>query len=113
MADLLPGETVQETQDKDEVIRVRRVIADVYTFVRSQEYNRTISSYTFDHYIEAAKQEIKGKGREIRNAAGQVLDTRPTKLDALTNLQTSFKATIAQARQLAQSVDAGKQGSST
>ncbi len=105
MGNLLPGEKVQEGQDKFEVERVRRVIADTYTFVRSQEFNRTIASYTFDHYIEFAKQSIKGKGREIRSASGRVLDIRPTKLEALESLQASFKSVLAQARTMAEQVD--------
>lgn len=105
MGALLPGETVQEGQDKFEVDRVRKVIADTYVFVRSQEYNRTIASYTLDHYIEFAKQAIKGTGRQIRSASGQVLDTRPTKLEALSRLQTAFTAVLAKARTMAESVD--------
>lgn len=105
MGNLLPGEEVQDSQDKFEVERVRRVIADTYTFVRSQEFNRTIAGYTFDHYIEFAKQSIKGKGREIRNAAGQVLDIRPTKLEALETLQTAFKSVLTEARKLAEKAD--------
>jgi len=105
MGTLLPGEAVQDGQDKFEVERVRKVIADTYTFVRSQEYNRTIASFTFDHYIEFEKQAIKGTGRQIRNASGQVLGTRPTKLEALINLQDSFKAVLQQARTMAESVD--------
>lgn len=105
MGTLLPGEAVQDGQDKFEVERVRKVIADVYTFVRSQEYNRTIASFTFDHYIEFEKQSIKGTGRQIRSASGQVLGTRPTKLESLTNLQNSFKSIMTQARDMAQSVD--------
>ncbi len=105
MGTLLPGESVQDGQDKFEVERVRKVIADTYTFVRSQEYNRTISSYTFDHYLEFAKQAIKGKGREIRSASGQTLDIRPTKLEALESLQASFKSVLSQARTMAEKVD--------
>lgn len=105
MGTLLPGEAVQDGQDKFEVERVRKVIADTYTFVRSQEYNRTISSFTFDHYIEFEKQAIKGSGRQIRSASGQILGTRPTKLESLTNLQNSFKSVLTQARAMAESVD--------
>ncbi len=105
MADVLPGESVQQGQDQLQVERVRRAIADVYTFVRSQEYNRTIASYTFDHYIEFAKQAIKGSGRQIRDAAGNAVGVRPTKLEALSNLQNSFNGAIEQARKMAESVD--------
>lgn len=104
MGTLLPGEAVQDSQDKFEVDSVRKVIADTYTFVRSQEYNRTIASFTFDHYIEFEKQAIKGTGRQIRDASGQTLGVRPTKLEALTNLQTAFNGILAQARDLADSV---------
>src|SRR5690349_15198307 len=105
MGTLLPGEAVQDGQDKFEVERVRKVIADVYTFVRSQEYNRNIANFTFYHYLEFEKQSIKGTGRQIRSASSQVLDTRPTKLESLTNLQNSFKSIMTQARDMAQSVD--------
>ncbi len=105
MSTILPGQAVQEGQDKFEVERVRSTIADTYTFVRSQEYNRTIASFTFDHYIEFAKQSIKGTGRQIRNASGQTLGIRPTKLEALNNLQNSFKSVLTQARSMAESVD--------
>ena len=105
MGTLLPGEAVQDGQDKFEVERVRKVIADTYTFVRSQEYNRTIASFTFDHYIEFEKQAIKGTGRQIRSASGQILGTRPTKLEALTSLQNSFNSVLTQARSMAESVD--------
>ncbi len=105
MAELLPGEQVAEGQDKREVDRVRKVIADTYTFVRSQEFNRTIASYTFDHYIEFAKQRIKGTGRQIRNASGQTLDLRPTKLETLEKLESEFRSTLEQARSMAESAD--------
>jgi len=105
MGNLLPGEQVQDGQDKLEVERVRRVVADTYTFVRSQEFNRTIAGYTFDHYLEFAKQSIKGKGREIRSASGRVLDLRPTKLESLESLQTAFKSVLTQARTMAEKAD--------
>ena len=90
MADLLPGEEVLEGQDVSEVDRVRIVVADVYTFVRSQEINRTIASFTLDHYIDEAKRQIKGEGRQLRNAAGEAYNVRPTKLEALNRLETEF-----------------------
>jgi hypothetical protein len=102
---LLPGEYVPQEQDKKEVERVRRVIADVYTFVRSQEINRTIGSFTFDHYIEQAKTLIKGDSRSIRDASGQAIDSRPTKLEVVTILENEFRQTLQQARALASKVD--------
>lgn len=101
MADLLPGEEVLEGQNVSEVERVRVVVADTYTFVRSQEINRTIASFTLDHYIDEAKRQIKGEGREIRDASGKAVDVRPTKLEALEKLETEFKASLEIAKQLA------------
>jgi hypothetical protein len=105
MAELLPGEAVPEGQDKFEVDRVRKSVADVYTFVRSQEFNRTIASYTLDHYIEFAKQRIKGTGRQVRSASGEVLDLRPTKLETLEKLHTTFQSVLEQARAMAETAD--------
>lgn len=113
MGTILPGEAVQEGQDKSEIERIRTIIADTYTFVRSQEYNRTIASFTFDHYIEFAKQAIKGTGRQIRTASGQTIGIRPTKLETLTNLQNSFKSVLNQARNIAESMDSSTDSEGT
>lgn len=94
MAELQPGEEVVEGQDPKEVDRVRVVMADTYTFVRSQEINRTIASFTFDHYIDEAKRQIKGVGRQLRDASGEAYDVRPTKLEALERLETEFNASL-------------------
>lgn len=105
MADLLPGEQKADGQDIRKVDRVRRVVADVYTFVRSQEINRTIGSFTFDHYIDEAKRLIKGEGRALRDASGQVDDIRPSKLELIETLEEEFNATLATAEDLAKKVD--------
>lgn len=94
MAELVPGEEVLEGQEVSEVEQARTVVADVYTFVRSQEINRTIASFTFDHYIDEAKNRIKGEGRQIRDAAGESFDIRPAKLEALEKLETEFNASL-------------------
>lgn len=94
MAELQPGEEVVEGQEISKVERARTVVADVYTFVRGQEANRTIASFTLDHYIDEAKRRIKGEGREIRSAAGEAFDIRPTKLEALEKLETEFTASL-------------------
>jgi len=106
MAELQPDEAGFESQEQKEVRRVRRVIADTYTFIRSQEINRTLASFTFDHYIEEAKRQIKGDGRAIRNAAGEAFDIRPTKLAALTSLEDEFRATLEAAKVMAKAADA-------
>lgn len=117
MAELSPEEEkLKEDEEKlerqklKEIRRVRRVIADTYTFVRSQEINRTLGGYTFDHYLEEGKRQIKGKkgeGRAIRSASGEAFDVRPTKLDALDSLEDEFRATLETAKVMAKAADAG------
>jgi len=105
MAELLPGEDTLENQDSREVDRVRIIVADVYTFVRSQEINRTIAGFTFDHYIDEAKRQIKGEGVSIRDAAGTAFGLRPTKLEALERLETQFRETLSVAERLAKQAE--------
>lgn len=106
MAQLSPEELKLERQKIKEIQRVRRVIADTYTFIRSQEINRTLGGYTLDHYIEEGKRQIKGEGRAIRDAAGEAFDIRPTKLEALNSLEDEFRATLETAKTMARAADA-------
>ncbi|MCG8429668.1 MAG: hypothetical protein MJA29_00615 [Candidatus Omnitrophica bacterium] len=108
MAEVRPGEEVDENQDVGQVNRVRIVIADTHTFVRSQEINRTIGSFTFDHYIDEARRQIKGSGTAIRNSAGEAIGVRPTKLEVLNVLETEFRASLEVARSLAKAADTGE-----
>jgi len=101
MAEVIAGEEIAEGQSPTQAEKVRRVVADVYTFVRSQEINRTIGSFTFDHYIDEAKRRIKGTGRAIRNAAGESFDQRPTKLEFLDSLEAEFRASFKTIEELA------------
>jgi hypothetical protein len=94
VAEVQPGEEVVEGQDISKVERARTVVADVYTFVRAQESNRTIASFTLDHYIDEAKRRIKGEGRQVRSASGESIDIRPTKLEALEKLEAEFTASL-------------------
>lgn len=103
-AKLQPGEEVLEGQSKSQVVRIRTIVANVFTFVRSQEINRTISSFTFDHYITEAKRRIKGEGRQLRNAAGEVYGVRPSKLEALEALETEFNESFPVLEALAEAV---------
>lgn len=80
-------------QQKD--VHRRQVLGSVYTGVRSRAQNVAIASYTFDHYIEEAKRAIKGDDLQLRDAAGKVVDIRPTKLKALDTLQREFTKVIA------------------
>lgn len=117
-SELEAGETKAEKNPTtvDAAEEVRRAISNVYTFVRSQETNKTIASYTFDHYIQEAKDRIKGGvgvdvngitqvGRAIRDAAGQAFDVRPPKLEALAALEASFNKQFDKAKQLALAAD--------
>lgn len=106
MAELSPEEEKLERQKIEEIRRVRRVVADTYTFVRSQEINRTLGGYTFDHYLEEGKRKIKGEGRAIRSASGEAFDIRPTKLEALNSLEDEFRATLETAKAMAKAADA-------
>lgn len=113
---LSPEEEKLERQKAQEIRRVRRVIADTYTFVRGQEINRTLGGYTFDHYLEEGKRQIKGattviggieqQGRALRGSSGEAFGVRPSKLDALDSLEDEFRATLETAKTMAKAADA-------
>lgn len=81
-------ETVKNPTENDEL---RRTVADVYTFVRSVDINKTISAFTLDHYIDEAKRKIK-EDRVLRSASdpGKGVGTRPSQLTALEKLEETF-----------------------
>jgi hypothetical protein len=93
--------------------QIRRTIADVYTFVRSCDINKTISSFTLDHYIDEAKRKIK-EPRILRSAAdpSRGVGTRASQLEALTKLEEEFSKTYEQAKKLAEAADVDKEPSS-
>ena len=99
------GVTPANQKELDEDERIRKTIADVYTFVRSQEINRTLASFTFDHYIDEAIRRLRGEGRQVRNAAGEVLETKPPALEALQKLKTDFEAIFEKAKEKAKQAD--------
>ena len=85
---------------------LRKILADTYTFVRSTEINKTISSFTFDHYIDEAKRAIK-EDRILRTASNpDGFGTRPSKISALTKLQTDFTNAFAKLQAMAKAKDA-------
>lgn len=88
---------------------IRRTLADVYTFVRSAETNKTIAGFTLDHYIEEAKNRIKTP-RILRSASDpeKGVGTRPAQLEALERLEEEFNKTYAKAKELAEK--AGESG---
>lgn len=90
---------------------LRSVLADTYTFVRSAEINKTIASFTFDHYIDEAKRAIK-EDRVLRSAADPVtgVGKRPAKLTALEKLEQDFKKSLEKLRKMAEAKDASTTG---
>ena len=108
-----PKQAAQEKKDLARSDQIRTIIADTYTFVRSQELNRVIGAFTLDHYIDEAKRRIKGTGRQIVDAAGKVIMddkgtvpmTRPSLLDYLTKLQADFTSSYPEALKMAQNAD--------
>jgi hypothetical protein len=105
MAEVPEGAEINEGQNLTEVDKVRNVVADVYTFVRSAEINRTIASFTFDHYIDEAKRKLKGTGTAIRDAAGRSIGMRPTKLESLESLENEFQGSLKLIETLAKKAD--------
>lgn len=101
-----PGDQVADGQTQKEVERIRNIVAAVYTFVRAAEVNRTIASFTFDHYIDEEKRAIKGEGRAIRDAAGEAFDKRPTKLEIIENLEKEFRSSYTTIEKMAKKKDA-------
>ena len=105
VTNIYPGEEVPEGQSIRTSERIRRVVGDTYSFVRSQEINRSLGSFTLDHYIEEEKRSIKGEGRDIRDAAGEAFDVRPTKLESIDSLEDEFRAVLKEAQALAKMAD--------
>lgn len=106
MADLtetLSSEAQTVQAETNEIDEIRRVIGDVYTFVRSREINKTIASFTFDHYIDERKRAIKGE-RLIRSASnpGDGIARRPAQLDAVSKLEEDFKKGFDKMKKLAE-----------
>ncbi len=96
--------TVRERRTDEEV---RSALANVYTFVRSREINKTISGFTFDHYIDEAKRGIK-EDRILRSASSPAegVGRRLSKLSALEKIELDFKKALVEAQELAKANDA-------
>lgn len=106
------GDDNATESQSDQTAQLRRTIADVYTFVRSREINKTIASFTLDHYIDEAKRKIQDT-RVLRSASNpdQGVGTRPSQLDAIAQLQDDFNKAFSAASKIAQQNEA-KGGSS-
>ena len=98
-------------KDRKETDELRSVLADTYTFVKSTEINKTINSFTFDHYIDEAKRAIK-EDRILRSASDPAtgIGKRPSKLSALEKLETDFNNSIGKLKTLAQNKDSDTGG---
>jgi dsDNA-specific endonuclease/ATPase MutS2 len=103
LTDTLASEASSVQQETNEVDELRRVVGDVYTFVRSREINKTIASFTLDHYIDERKRAIKGE-RIIRSAAnpGDGIDRRLAQLDAISKLEDAFNKSFDKLTKLAE-----------
>lgn len=95
--------TVQERKAANEM---RAILADTYTFVRSRELNKTIASFTFDHYIDEAKRAIKEE-RILRSASSPSdgVGKRPSQLSALEKLEQDFNNMAAKIKEVAETKD--------
>lgn len=93
-------------EEKRESDQLRTILADTYTFVRSTEINRTIYSFTFDHYIDEAKRSLK-EDRLLRSAydAQDGIGKRPSKISSLEKLEQDFNNSIEKLRTLAREKD--------
>jgi hypothetical protein len=91
---------------------MRSVLANTYTFVRSAELTKTISSFTFDHYIDEAKRELK-EDRVLRSASNPAegVGKRQAKIAALEKLELDFKNSLTNMRKLAEVKDVSARGS--
>lgn len=115
MAEQTPSEEVAEFEEKatlantEESDEIRKTIGNVYTFVRSAEINKTISSFTLDHYIDEAKRKIK-EPRVLRSASdpGKGVGTRPSQLEAIEALEELFNKSLAKAKEMAAAADTGE-----
>lgn len=111
-AELVESKATEAERKAD--AELRSIIADTYTFVRSAEINKTISSFTFDHYIDEAKRAIK-EDRILRSASDPVtgIGKRLSKLSALEKLEQDFKNSLSKLRKMAEAKDAPPAGTST
>jgi hypothetical protein len=105
-------ETQATSQDRRADTTMRSVLSDTYVFVRSAEINKTISSFTFDHYIDEAKRALK-EDRVLRSASNPAVGVgkRQAQIPALEKLESDFNNSVAGMRKLAESKDSTARGS--
>ena len=111
----LPAQPVESQASVQEIkadMELRSTLGDTYTFVRSREINKTILSFTFDHYIDEAKREIK-EDRILRSASdpNTGVGKRPSKLSAIQKLEQDFNNALPKLQDKANAKDAPNTGS--
>lgn len=94
-------------QERRADAEMRSILSDTYTFVRSAEINKTISSFTFDHYIDEAKRALK-EDRVLRSASNPTegVGRRMPKITALEKLERDFNNALPKMRKVAEAKDA-------
>jgi hypothetical protein len=115
LGEKIPPVSADDKKKLEEDGKLRSILASVYTFVRSRELNKNIAAFTFDHYIAEAIKSIRGaevsineetkQGRGIRDAAGEVIGIRPSKLEELEKLEAEFKANLPAMQKKAQDAE--------
>jgi len=101
-----PDVLAKKAAQQDEL---RKVLADIYTFVRSREVNSHVASFTLDHYIAEAKVAIKGTialtdaSGSTTNAQGKAFGSRLALLDSLNKLEEDFNANFEELKKYAES----------
>ena len=106
------AESKASTKDPQADLQLRIILGDVYSFVRSREVNKTILSFTFDHYIDEAKRDIK-EDRILRSASdpNTGVGKRPAKLTSIQKLEQDFNNALSKLQDAAKAADAPNSGS--
>lgn len=74
---------------------IQEILHAAYSFVRSTELNKSISSITLDHLIQDHIEAIQGgESRGLLDATGKRTNLRPTKLDRLDRLEQDIDSVV-------------------
>lgn len=90
MTNLGPSEEQQRDQQSSITDRIRKTLAEGYSFVRSREVTLSISSITFEESVSQAIADISDDENTVR----------PSKLTAIRNLKDQVVAAVEEARKL-------------
>ena len=73
----------------------RRILHSSYTYVRSTETTKSVSSLTLDHLIQERIDSLKGNSkREIVDATGKSMGSRKSRYDKLSELEENIKGLV-------------------